>query len=102
MTFSLDRFGVVGESMARNVKDCYIIPLGSNEQLPGSLNAIGGSGLEKNRPNMLLSLIVRGKRKRSYEVEAALINSRRVSVSTPPLLNDDDIKELVNMSEREF
>ncbi len=57
------RFGVVGNNSPM-VKDCYILPLGSKDQLNDCLVPCDGPGLEEERPNLLLALVVRSKRKR--------------------------------------
>ena len=51
------------------VKDCYILPLSSKDSLNDSLLPLDGPGLEDIRPNMLLALVVRTRRKRPGDTE---------------------------------
>jgi hypothetical protein len=62
------RFGVVG-NFNKTVKDCYIFPLDSESNIHSCLMPLEGPGLEVGRPNMLLALIVRSRRKRPADLE---------------------------------
>ncbi|XP_033126853.1 PHD finger protein 3-like isoform X2 [Anneissia japonica] len=55
-----NRIGVVGSAKSP-IKDMYILPLPSTEELPSSIGALSSPGLEKTRPHLLLGLIVRYK-----------------------------------------
>ncbi|XP_062256600.1 PHD finger protein 3 isoform X1 [Platichthys flesus] len=59
------RFGVVSNNR-KQVKDMYIIPLGAAEKVPHQLVPFDGPGLENNRPNLLLGLIIRQRSKRDF------------------------------------
>merc|ERR1719180_416213 len=58
-----DRLGVVGNA-SKMVKDCYIMPLGKDQEVPAALLPLEGQGLPPNRPNLLLSILVRTRRHR--------------------------------------
>ncbi|KAL1497120.1 hypothetical protein ABEB36_008130 [Hypothenemus hampei] len=62
---SRSRLGVV-KSTNKAIKDFYILPLASNKPIPQALLPISGPGFEEARPALLLGIIVRDKRKRSY------------------------------------
>ncbi|KAJ8365015.1 hypothetical protein SKAU_G00138460 [Synaphobranchus kaupii] len=64
---SRKRYGVVANNM-KQVKDMYLIPLGSSEKIPHHLVPFDGPGLEAKRPNLLLGLIIRQRVKRDFEV----------------------------------
>ena len=51
------------------VKDCYILPLSATDTVNACLLPLDGLGLEEVRPNMLLALIVRTRRKRPGDAE---------------------------------
>ncbi|KAK5602372.1 hypothetical protein CRENBAI_012929 [Crenichthys baileyi] len=59
------RFGVVSNNL-RQVKDMYLIPLGATEKVPHQLVPFDGPGLENNRSNLLLGLIIRQRPKRDF------------------------------------
>ena len=40
------------------VKDCYIMPLGKDQEVPPALLPLEGQGLPQNRTNLLLSILV--------------------------------------------
>ncbi|XP_048862786.1 PHD finger protein 3 isoform X3 [Brienomyrus brachyistius] len=61
------RYGVVANNM-KHVKDMYLIPLGASEKIPHQLVPFDGPGLEANRPNVLLGLIIRQRVKRDFGV----------------------------------
>lgn len=62
---SRKRFGVVSNNL-KQVKDMYLIPLGATEKIPHQLVPFDGPGLEINRPNLLLGLIIRQRPKRDF------------------------------------
>ena len=68
MILCYSRLGVVGNN-SKMVKDCYILPLGSSDTINPSLLPFDGPGIEEERPNLLLALIVRTKRKRPGDAE---------------------------------
>ena len=51
------------------VKDCYILPLSSTEELNEALFPLDGPGIEDVKPDMLLALVVRTRRKRPGDSE---------------------------------
>ncbi|KAM6916352.1 PHD finger protein 3 [Xenentodon cancila] len=59
------RFGVVSNNL-KQVKDMYLIPLGATEKVPHQLVPFDGPGLENNRSNLLLGLIIRQRPKRDF------------------------------------
>ncbi|XP_076598593.1 PHD finger protein 3 isoform X2 [Chaetodon auriga] len=59
------RFGVVSNNR-KQVKDMYLIPLGATEKVPHQLVPFDGPGLENNRANILLGLIIRQRPKRDF------------------------------------
>uniref|UniRef100_A0A7N8XWL8 PHD finger protein 3 n=1 Tax=Mastacembelus armatus TaxID=205130 RepID=A0A7N8XWL8_9TELE len=59
------RFGVVSNNL-KQVKDMYLIPLGATEKVPHQLVPFDGPGLENNRANLLLGLIIRQRPKRDF------------------------------------
>ncbi|XP_039994981.1 PHD finger protein 3 [Xiphias gladius] len=59
------RFGVVSNNL-KQVKDMYLIPLGATEKVPHQLVPFDGPGLENNRANLLLGLIIRQRLKRDF------------------------------------
>uniref|UniRef100_A0AAR2IVB7 PHD finger protein 3 n=1 Tax=Pygocentrus nattereri TaxID=42514 RepID=A0AAR2IVB7_PYGNA len=61
------RYGVVANNR-KQVKDMYLIPLGSSEKIPHQIVPFDGPGLETNRPNLLLGLIIRQRPKRDFGV----------------------------------
>uniref|UniRef100_A0A8D0DQG9 PHD finger protein 3 n=2 Tax=Salvator merianae TaxID=96440 RepID=A0A8D0DQG9_SALMN len=60
---SRKRYGVAANNM-KQIKDLYIIPLGSSDKIPHQLVPFDGPGIEVHRPNLLLGLIIRQKLKR--------------------------------------
>ena len=101
------RFAVVGNA-SKNVKDCYVLPLGAEDKLHECLMPLDGPGLpeggEGRRHGMLLALIVRGRRKRPRDTyyislkKAKDKGSKGGSSSSPPQLTDEDIKDMVENS----
>uniref|UniRef100_A0A0K2USI9 AGAP004866PAlike [Tribolium castaneum] n=1 Tax=Lepeophtheirus salmonis TaxID=72036 RepID=A0A0K2USI9_LEPSM len=71
-----NRFGVVGDSTGKVVKDCYILPLGATQTVHNCMLPYEGPGLEFLKSNMLLALIVRGKRKRAADYQPIKPNSQ--------------------------
>lgn len=61
------RYGVVANNR-KQVKDMYLIPLGSTEKIPHQIVPFDGPGLETSRPNLLLGLIIRQRPKRDFGV----------------------------------
>lgn len=61
------RYGVVANNR-KKVKDMYLIPLGSTEKIPHQIVPFDGPGLETNRPNLLLGLVIRQRPKRDFGV----------------------------------
>ncbi|XP_068423527.1 PHD finger protein 3 isoform X2 [Clinocottus analis] len=62
---SRKRFGVVSNNL-KQVKDMYLIPLGATEKVPHQLVPFDGPGLENNRANLLLGLLIRQRSKRDF------------------------------------
>ncbi|XP_069000949.1 PHD finger protein 3 [Embiotoca jacksoni] len=62
---SRKRFGVVSNNL-KQVKDMYLVPLGATEKVPHQLVPFDGPGLENNRGNLLLGLIIRQRLKRDF------------------------------------
>lgn len=96
---SRNRLGVVG-NCSKMIKDFYIMPLPSYEQVPQVLLPLRGPGFEDYRPHLLLGIIVRSKRKRlapenEYiaKVPKRMSSDGSTEVSersyTPPLPNSD-------------
>ncbi|NWH59468.1 PHF3 protein, partial [Geococcyx californianus] len=71
---SRKRYGVVANNM-KQVKDLYLIPLGSSDKVPHHLVPFDGPGIEIHRPNLLLGLIIRQKMKRQITAVASVISS---------------------------
>ncbi|XP_026553160.1 death-inducer obliterator 1 isoform X2 [Pseudonaja textilis] len=61
------RFGVVANNN-RHVKDLYLIPLRAKDPIPSKLLPFEGPGLESNRPNLILGLVICQKTKRPAPV----------------------------------
>lgn len=78
------RFGVVSNNL-KQVKDMYLIPLGATEKVPHQLVPFDGPGLENNRPNLLLGLIIRQRPKRDY-VSVEITEPRPVPEIKPSTL----------------
>nr|XP_046221195.1 LOW QUALITY PROTEIN: death-inducer obliterator 1-like [Oncorhynchus gorbuscha] len=93
------RFGVVANN-SRSIKDIYLIPLSAKESIPSKLQPFEGSGFEKNRPNLLLGLVICQKPKRAgclpqeVEEKRAKIHiskdSRDTVLPRPPTLYGSD------------
>ena len=64
----LHRLGVVGNN-SKMVKDCYLLPLSATDKLNRALLPLDGPGIEESRPDMLMALVVRTRRKRPGDTE---------------------------------
>ncbi|XP_010190990.1 PREDICTED: PHD finger protein 3, partial [Mesitornis unicolor] len=71
---SRKRYGVAANNM-KQVKDLYLIPLGSSDKVPHHLVPFDGPGIEIHRPNLLLGLIIRQKMKRQVPAVASVTSS---------------------------
>ncbi|XP_065689453.2 PHD finger protein 3 isoform X1 [Patagioenas fasciata] len=71
---SRKRYGVAANNM-KQVKDLYLIPLGSSDKVPHHLVPFDGPGIEIHRPNLLLGLIIRQKMKRQITAVASVTSS---------------------------
>ncbi|NXH18664.1 PHF3 protein, partial [Bucco capensis] len=71
---SRKRYGVAANNM-KQVKDLYLIPLGSSDKVPHHLVPFDGPGIEIHRPNLLLGLIIRQKMKRPITAVASVTSS---------------------------
>uniref|UniRef100_A0A8C4VAY8 PHD finger protein 3 n=2 Tax=Falco tinnunculus TaxID=100819 RepID=A0A8C4VAY8_FALTI len=71
---SRKRYGVAANNM-KQVKDLYLIPLGSSDKVPHHLVPFDGPGIEIHRPNLLLGLIIRQKMKRQITAVASVASS---------------------------
>lgn len=78
---SRGRCGVVG-NVPKHIKDLYIVPLASHSKIPQVLLPFDGPGLEKNRPHMLIGIVVRQKVKRPGEAEPSSKPSSTISSSS--------------------
>ncbi|XP_074847194.1 PHD finger protein 3 isoform X2 [Carettochelys insculpta] len=70
---SRKRYGVAANNM-KQVKDLYLIPLGSSDKIPHHLMPFDGPGIEIHRPNLLLGLIIRQKMKRQISASSSLVD----------------------------
>ncbi|XP_028324295.1 PHD finger protein 3 isoform X2 [Gouania willdenowi] len=88
---SRKRFGVVSNN-TKQVKDMYLIPLGATEKVPHQLVPFDGPGLESNRCNLLLGLIIRQRPKR--EPPAVDVNeAERIIPKIKPVITTKDTRE---------
>ncbi|XP_046770738.1 PHD finger protein 3 isoform X2 [Gallus gallus] len=71
---SRKRYGVAANNM-KQVKDLYLIPLGSSDKVPHHLVPFDGPGIEIHRPNLLLGLIIRQKMKRQISAVTSVTSS---------------------------
>ncbi|NWV53128.1 PHF3 protein, partial [Daphoenositta chrysoptera] len=71
---SRKRYGVAANNM-KQVKDLYLIPLGSSDKVPHHLVPFDGPGIEIHRPNLLLGLIIRQKMKRQIAAVSSVTSS---------------------------
>ncbi|XP_051507714.1 PHD finger protein 3-like isoform X2 [Myxocyprinus asiaticus] len=83
------RYGVVANNR-KQVKDMYLIPLGSTEKIPHQIVPFDGPGLETNRPNLLLGLVIRQRPKRDFGVILPSVVSDAPSflAESKPQVND--------------
>ncbi|XP_071769253.2 PHD finger protein 3 [Centroberyx gerrardi] len=94
---SRKRFGVVSNNL-KQVKDMYLIPLGATEKVPHQLVPFDGPGLENNRSNLLLGLIIRQRPKRDFlpvdvnETARIIPESKPLTVSTSDARVTEDDK----------
>ncbi|XP_058162912.1 PHD finger protein 3 isoform X2 [Dasypus novemcinctus] len=94
---SRKRYGVAANNM-KQVKDMYLIPLGSTDKIPHPLVPFDGPGLELHRPNLLLGLIIRQKLKRQHSASASLSSEAPESV---PMALPPDKKSKIEVSTEE-
>ncbi|XP_077439105.1 PHD finger protein 3 [Vanacampus margaritifer] len=80
---SRKRFGVVSNNR-KQVKDMYLIPLGACEKVPHQLVPFDGPGLESNRGNLLMGLIIRQRPKRDY-IAVDINETTRMSPEVKPV-----------------
>lgn len=80
---SRKRFGVVSNNL-KQVKDMYLIPLGATEKVPHQLVPFDGPGLENNRANLLLGLIIRQRPKRDF-LPVDMIDTARIIPEIKPI-----------------
>uniref|UniRef100_A0A8C9T508 PHD finger protein 3 n=1 Tax=Scleropages formosus TaxID=113540 RepID=A0A8C9T508_SCLFO len=97
------RYGVVANNM-KQVKDMYLIPLGSSEKIPHQLVPFDGPGLGTNRPNILLGLIIRQRVKRDFGAIMP-VDIPEASIARLPLENRakfDSSSEAVGLNEKDY
>lgn len=88
---SRHRLGVVRVSQTLNIKDFYIVPLPANTSLPSTLLPLDGPGLGDAKTHLLISIIIRQKKKRPGSmtpqdiVPAKVARESRKKSYTPPL-----------------
>ncbi|XP_061128641.1 uncharacterized protein si:ch73-181d5.4 isoform X1 [Syngnathus typhle] len=97
---SRGRFGVVSNN-SRSIKDVYIVPLSGKESVPSILQPLEGPGLEKNRPNLLLGLVIIQKAKRFgsalqeiEEKKTKVLPKDLMWIPKPPVLYGSDKLEV--------
>ncbi|NWW75813.1 PHF3 protein, partial [Climacteris rufus] len=81
---SRKRYGVAANNM-KQVKDLYLIPLGSSDKVPHHLVPFDGPGIEIHRPNLLLGLIIRQKMKRQITAVSSVASSFADEAAESPL-----------------
>ncbi|KFP72348.1 PREDICTED: PHD finger protein 3 [Acanthisitta chloris] len=81
---SRKRYGVAANNM-KQVKDLYLIPLGSSDKVPHHLVPFDGPGIEIHRPNLLLGLIIRQKMKRQITAVSSVTSSFADEAAESPL-----------------
>lgn len=86
------RFGVVSNNL-KQVKDMYLIPLGATEKVPHQLVPFDGPGLENNRANLLLGLIIRQRPKRDFLTVDVTETERIVPEIQPITLSSRETRE---------
>ncbi|XP_030011653.1 PHD finger protein 3 isoform X2 [Sphaeramia orbicularis] len=88
---SRKRFGVVSNNL-KQVKDMYLIPLGAIEKVPHQLVPFDGPGLENNRSNLLLGLIIRQRPKRDYLTVEMTEPVRAIPEIKPIIISSKDTR----------
>jgi hypothetical protein len=78
------RFGVL-KPHKNNVKDFYLIPVKGGEPIPRVLLPFLGPGLEEDRPDLLLGVLLRRKRPRTEEDTRKWLRPNRRNAPPPPL-----------------
>ncbi|CAJ1067491.1 PHD finger protein 3 isoform X1 [Xyrichtys novacula] len=86
------RFGVVSNNL-KQVKDMYLVPLGATEKVPHQLVPFDGPGLENNRANLLLGLIIRQRPKRDFLTVDMNESMRIVPEIKPVTLSSRETRE---------
>ncbi|XP_014905075.1 PHD finger protein 3 isoform X1 [Poecilia latipinna] len=94
------RFGVVSNNL-RQVKDMYLIPLGATEKVPHQLVPFDGPGLESNRSNLLLGLIIRQRPKRDF-LTVDVNESTRIVPETKPITVTTKVTRTTEEEEKLF
>ncbi|XP_017268324.1 PHD finger protein 3 isoform X2 [Kryptolebias marmoratus] len=94
------RFGVVSNNL-KQVKDMYLIPLGSTEKVPHQLVPFDGPGLENNRANLLLGLIIRQRPKRDF-LPVVATESVRVVPEIKPIVITTKVTRTTEEDEKLF
>ncbi|KAL4640915.1 PHD finger protein 3 isoform X2 [Arapaima gigas] len=97
------RYGVVANN-TKQVKDMYLIPLGSAEKIPHQLVPFDGPGLGTNRSNIILGLIIRQRIKRDFGTIMP-VEIPEASVARFPLENRtkfDSSSEAITLNEEEY
>ncbi|KAM6956331.1 uncharacterized protein phf3 [Aplochiton taeniatus] len=97
---SRKRFGVVANNL-KQVKDMYIIPLGAIEKVPHQLVPFDGPGLENNRPNLLLGLIIRQRPKRDF-LPVDINETARFIPESKPLTASPTVAKIAKVEENLF
>ncbi|KAM4607760.1 PHD finger protein 3 isoform 2-T2 [Polymixia lowei] len=90
---SRKRFGVVSNNL-KQVKDMYLIPLGAAEKVPHQLVPFDGPGLENNRSNLLLGLIIRQRPKRDFLPVDVIETARIIPDSKPLAVSTNDVRAI--------
>ncbi|KAM4730231.1 uncharacterized protein phf3 isoform 1-T2 [Anableps anableps] len=94
------RFGVVSNNL-RQVKDMYLIPLGATEKVPHQLVPFDGPGLENNRSNLLLGLIIRQRPKRDF-LTVDVNESARIVPEIKPITVNTKVTRTTEEEEKLF
>ncbi|XP_072247242.1 PHD finger protein 3 isoform X2 [Leuresthes tenuis] len=94
------RFGVVSNNL-KQVKDMYLVPLGATEKVPHQLVPFDGPGLENNRANLLLGLIIRQRPKRDF-LPVDMNESARIVPEIKPATNSTKVTTAPEEDEKLF
>ncbi|KAM4590765.1 PHD finger protein 3 isoform 2-T3 [Odontesthes bonariensis] len=94
------RFGVVSNNL-KQVKDMYLVPLGATEKVPHQLVPFDGPGLENNRANLLLGLIIRQRPKRDF-LPVDMNESARIVPEIKPVTNSTKVTTTPEEDEKLF